>query len=116
MRDIHAIILDIDGVIIGERVGHNSPYPHPDVTSALKTVRESGIPIILCTAKPGFAIRKIVEDADLDNFHITDGGGVVIDILKEKILKSHIIPAHVVKQVIQTLIDNDIYTEVYTTN
>ncbi len=48
---INAIILDIDGVIVGEKIGFNSPNPHPDVLKALPNVREKDIPIILCSAK-----------------------------------------------------------------
>ncbi len=44
---IKAIILDVDGVIIGEKIGYNSPHPHPDVVTALKKVREKGIAICL---------------------------------------------------------------------
>ena len=33
---IKAIILDVDGVIVGEKIGFNSPNPHPDVIEKLK--------------------------------------------------------------------------------
>ena len=33
---IKAIILDVDGVIIGEKIDKKTPHPHPDVVAALK--------------------------------------------------------------------------------
>ena len=76
---IKAIILDVDGVIVGEKIGFNSPFPHPEVIKRLKSIRQKGIPISLCTAKPHYAIHKIIENAELNNLHITNGGGVIID-------------------------------------
>lgn len=111
---IKAIILDVDGVIIGEKISFNSPYPNQLVTEKLKDVQNSGIPIILCTAKPNFALKKVIADSNLDNFHITDGGGVVIDPLHNKVLSKHIIPSDIVLRVVSTLIEANVYTELYT--
>jgi len=36
---IKAVILDIDGVIVGEKIGFNSPYPHLKVFELLKKIR-----------------------------------------------------------------------------
>ena len=87
--EIKALILDIDGVIIGEKIGFNSPSPHPEVIEALKKIKSMNIPISLCTAKPHFAIRDIIESAKLDNLHITDGGGVIIDPIDDVIVESY---------------------------
>jgi Cof subfamily protein (haloacid dehalogenase superfamily) len=114
--NIKAIILDIDGVIIGEKIGYNSPSPHQDVISALKQIKSKGVSITLCTAKPHFAIRDIIKDAKLDNLHITDGGGVIIDPLNENILKANIIPSDIASKVLETYIENNVYTEFYTVN
>src|SRR3989338_9450622 len=75
---IKGIILDIDGVIIGQKIGFNSPSPHPDVIRALREIRLKGIFISLCTAKPHFAVDDIINLAKLDNLHISDGGSVII--------------------------------------
>ena len=84
---IRGIILDIDGVIVGEKIGFNSPYPHPDVIQKLKSLREKWIVVSLCTAKPHFSIQKIIVDAGLNNLHITNGGGVIIDPINNVVLK-----------------------------
>lgn len=111
---IKAIILDVDGVIVGEKIGYNSPYPNKKVTEALKTIQNSGVPISLCTAKPHFAIDKIIMDSDLNNLHITDGGGVIIDPIQKNVFKKHIIPSETVKSVLKALLDEGVYTEYYT--
>lgn len=111
---IKAIILDVDGVIVGEKVGYNSPYPHPDVINRLKLIRQKGITISLCTAKPHYSIQKIINDAGLNNLHITNGGGVIIDPIDNVILKKHVIDLSDVTKVIKMYLENNIYTEFYT--
>ena len=111
---IKGIILDIDGVIIGEKVGFNSPSPHPIVISALKKIKSKGIFISLCTAKPHFAIKGIIKSAKLNNLHITDGGGVIIDPINNIILKLNIIDSSSAIKVLDTYLKNNVYTEFYT--
>jgi len=113
---IKAIILDVDGVIVGEKIGFNSPYPHPDVINRLKKIRQKGISISLCTAKPHYSIQKIIDDAGLNNLHITNGGGVVIDPIDNLILKKHVINKEQCKKVIKQYLDNAVYTEFYSVN
>lgn len=66
---IKAIISDVDGVVIGEKIGFNSPHPNDDVIAALKAVREKGVAVCLCTAKPHFSIA---EEIKRPNLHIAD--------------------------------------------
>jgi HAD superfamily hydrolase (TIGR01484 family) len=111
---IRGVILDVDGVIIGEKIGFNSPSPHPDVISALKKIRSRGISITLCTAKPHFAIRDIIESAGLNNLHITDGGGVIIDPIDKVVLRANFIDPISAMNVLETYLKNQVYTEFYT--
>lgn len=111
---IKAIILDVDGVIVGEKVGFNSPHPHEDVIKALKAVREKGITICLCTAKPHYAIPEIIKGASLHNPHITDAGAVIIDPIDNVIVQEHVLNKQIAKDILQTLIKNNVYTEFYT--
>lgn len=111
---IKAIILDIDGVIIGEKKGFNYPMPHPDAINALKKIRSKGIIISLCTARPSFAIKDIIDSAGLNNLHITDSGGVIIDPIDNLILKSNIIESSSAVEVINSYLKKNIYTEFYT--
>lgn len=112
--NIKGVILDVDGVIVGEKIGFNSPWPHPDVIKAMSKIKLSGVPISLCTAKPHFAIDKIIEDAGLNNVHITDGGGVIIDPIGKKVIKKNLIPTKTAVKAIKAFVDTGIYTEFYT--
>lgn len=112
--NIKAVVLDIDGVIIGEKIGFNSPYPHPSVMAKLKAIQASGIPISLCTAKPHFAVANIIKEANLSNFHITDGGGVIINPLTHTIAQTNTIPNSSAAKLINELLKANIYTECYT--
>ncbi len=111
---IRGIILDVDGVIVGEKAGYNSPNPNPDVIERLKQIKSNGILISLCTAKPHYAIRQIINDANLRNLHITDGGAVIIDPIENTILESHTIDRTIAKQVVNKYLDSSVYVEVYT--
>ncbi len=111
---IKGVILDIDGVIIGEKEGFNSPSPHPEVISALRQIKSRGIFVSLCTGKPHFAIRDIIDGAKLDNLHITDGGGVIINPIGNVILRTHIIDSAAAMKVLRALLKNKVYTELYT--
>lgn len=111
---IKGLILDVDGVIVGEKIGFNSPYPHPDVISKLKELKQKGIAVCLCTAKPNYSIKKIINDAGLNNLHITDGGGVIIDPIDNFILKTFFIDKELSKKVIQHYVSAGVYTEFYT--
>lgn len=114
MNEIKGIILDVDGVIIGEKIGFNSPNPHIDVINKLREIRNKGISISLCTAKPHFSIGKIIKDAELNNYHIADGGNVIINPIDNTIVKKHIMYKNKVKDILEMYIANNVYTEFYT--
>jgi hydroxymethylpyrimidine pyrophosphatase-like HAD family hydrolase len=83
--------------------------------SKLKAVRKNGIPIILCTAKPHFSIASIINKAQLNNLHITDGGGVIIDPIDKVIAEKHIIDdKSEVQKLLNLYLDNNVYVEIYT--
>ncbi|HSX31019.1 MAG TPA: HAD hydrolase family protein [Candidatus Saccharimonadales bacterium] len=111
--NIRGIIIDVDGVIVGEKQGVNFPDPNPAVIERLKSIRAKGIPITLCTAKPHAAIQKVVVDAGLNNLHITQGGGVVIDPLDNVILKAHGIDKETAKHILRICLDRGTYVEFY---
>jgi Cof subfamily protein (haloacid dehalogenase superfamily) len=113
---IKAIILDVDGVIIGEKVGYNSPHPHQDVVAALKKTREKGIAVCLCTAKPHYSISVEINAPKLHNPHIADAGAVIIDPIDKIIVEEHVIDKKLVQEMVQVLLAHDVYTEFYTVN
>jgi Cof subfamily protein (haloacid dehalogenase superfamily) len=114
MHPIKAIILDVDGVIVGEKIGFNSPNPHPKVINKLKKIREAGIPVYLCTAKPHYSVEKIISDAGLRNLHITQGGGVLINPLDGFVYKKSLIVPKMTHDLARAYINNNTYIEFYT--
>ena len=78
-------------------------------------MRNKGISISLYTAKPHFSIGNIIKEAGLDNYHITDGGSVIINPINQSIVKQHILDKELIKQVLKVYIENNVYTEFYTT-
>jgi hydroxymethylpyrimidine pyrophosphatase-like HAD family hydrolase len=111
---IKAIITDVDGILVGEKIGYNSPHPHPAILQSLNHIRTAGIPIILCSGKPHYSMTEIINTAQLHNPHITDGGGIQIDPIDNVIVKKHTIAKSVAKDFLQTCIGNNIYVEMYT--
>ncbi|MEK7060718.1 MAG: HAD family hydrolase [Patescibacteria group bacterium] len=111
---IRAIITDIDGVIVGDKVGFNSPYPNGDIITRLTQIHALGIPIVLCSGKPHYAIGKIIADCKLDNPHITDGGAIIIDPITNTIIKKYSIDPSLVTQIVSAYINADMYVEIYT--
>jgi Cof subfamily protein (haloacid dehalogenase superfamily) len=111
---VKAIILDVDGVIVGDKVGYNAPYPNPLVFHRLRSIRKKGIPIILCTGKPHYSINYIINEAQLDNIHVTQGGAVIIDTMKNKIIQKHTIDKILTHQLTQMYLLHNVYIEIYT--
>ena len=76
---VQAVILDVDGVIVGGKEGFNFANPHAEIVPSFKTIHEKGMPLVLCTGKFVYAIKDFVIAAHLDNPHIADGGAIIID-------------------------------------
>lgn len=113
---IKALILDIDGVIVGDKTDYNFPDPHPEVIAALRTLEERGLPISLCTAKPAFSIQTIVNAAGLRSPHITDGGAVIVDPIDRRIVAKHVIEHTLAHAVIEFALQWNLYLELYTSD
>jgi len=111
---IRAIILDVDGVIVGSKIGFNSPDPNANVIEALKSIHLNGIHIVLCTGKPYWGINEIIRAAKLNNPHIVDSGGVIIDPIDNVIVEEHTLRKQLVRKILQICIKENIYVEFYT--
>jgi len=116
MNKIKAIILDVDGVIVGDRAGFNAPYPPIEVVNKLKQIRENGVYVILCSAKPYYSVKKIVDDARLYNIQTALAGAILVDPSSLEIIKKHIIEGEITVDLTKKFLSNNIYTEVYTTD
>jgi len=115
MNKIKAVILDVDGVIVGDKEGFNAPYPPQVVINKLKKIRENGIYVILCSAKPYYSVKKIVEDAHLNNIQTGLAGAILIDPTNLQVIKKHVIDHSTAIELVQKFLENNIYTEIYTT-
>ncbi len=111
---IKGIILDVDGVIVGNKKGYNWPYPNKEVISVLKQLRKQKFIVSLCTAKGTFAIKDTVLSAYLDNPHIGDGGAIIIDFIQNKIIEKSLINNDLAVQMVEVFQKNKIYVEIYT--
>lgn len=83
------LLLDVDGVIVGSKPGHNSPTPNEKVCNALREVRERGVTVSFCTGKPLFSLRKVIDRVGVGGVHISDGGAQVYDANMHKLIASH---------------------------
>jgi hydroxymethylpyrimidine pyrophosphatase-like HAD family hydrolase len=63
LEKIDWIILDVDGVLLGDKQDFNYPHPHNKVIEALAAIRKSGVQVTLCTGKPSYSLDKIVRAA-----------------------------------------------------
>jgi Cof subfamily protein (haloacid dehalogenase superfamily) len=113
---IRALILDIDGVIVGNKPGYNFPNPHPDVIAALRAIEEHGLPVSLCTAKPAFSIQAIIDTAGLRNPHITNGGAAIIDPISDQVIAEHSIEKTLARDVALFALEHKLYIELYTSD
>ncbi|MBD3362644.1 HAD-IIB family hydrolase [Candidatus Dojkabacteria bacterium] len=112
---IQAIILDIDGVLIGSKNGFNYPKPNPKVIEMLKIIQENKIQIILCTAKPMVATKELIKYLDLENIPFISDNGAIVYSPKSKKLSIYYINRDIAKKIIKDSIESNIYTEINTT-
>jgi HAD superfamily hydrolase (TIGR01484 family) len=115
MNKIKAIILDVDGVIVGDRVGFNAPYPPPEVLNKLKQIREKNIYVILCSAKPYYSVKKIVDEGNLNNIQTALAGAILVNPSNLKVIKKHVIENKIAVDLTKKFLENNIYLEVYAT-
>lgn len=110
---IKALILDIDGVILGHKEGLNFPLPTPEVRGRLQNLSKQGVAISLCTVKAYFAVKPILQACGVeDNYHVTDAGATVIHGRTEQIETTNI-KTTAARALIEELRQQNIYTEWY---
>lgn len=112
-NSIKALILDVDGVLVGEDSELNFPEPNEVVIKRLKAIRNAGLGISLCTSRPIYSVQGIIDKAHLDNMHIGLGGATVIDPIDNKILDKFPIDTKEAQDAVSIFIKNNIYTEIY---
>lgn len=111
---IKAVVLDIDGVIIGNLPGVNFPYPSKKVTETLKKIHDNGTPVSFLTGKTTFAAWENISKIGIDNPHIADGGAVIFNPIQNKIIKKEALSSEIVIKLLD-LLGKDTYINIFTT-
>jgi HAD superfamily hydrolase (TIGR01484 family) len=83
---IKAVVLDIDGVVVGSREGVNFPHPSKKISAALRAIHSSGIPVSFLSAKTAFAVAKDIKAVYLDTIHIADGGATLFNPIQNQLI------------------------------
>ncbi|MEK7570965.1 MAG: HAD family hydrolase [Patescibacteria group bacterium] len=110
---IKAIVTDVDGVLVGDKLGINFPIPNEKVLRRLSDLNKKGMLVILCTGKFGFSIQEIIKKTGLSNPHISDGGAVIFNPKNNNFSKKHLLARDLATQLIKQLVRKNIYLECY---
>ena len=104
---IKAIVLDVDGVVVGPR---SDQYPHPTrrLTSILQNIQQRGISVSLLSGKTSFIIGETIKHIGLTGFHVADSGAVVFDAIRDVCVFENTIKSSVLQSVIQAFAHTDI--------
>lgn len=110
--NIKAVVLDVDGILVGFKNGVNFPMPCLEIVNALKAIKESGIPVILCTGRPFYtpAMKYVIEAAGLDNFHIGEMGCLITNPFSEDVLQCKTIKQSDCRRLARRLLEDNIVT------
>lgn len=112
---IKAVILDIDGVILGHEEGLTFPFPTDLVQKRLQNLSMTTA-ISLCTVKAYFAVEPIIKACGIEkNFHITDAGATLVQGATLETTTTTI-DQQQAKKLINELRLSDIYIEWYAGN
>lgn len=116
MAKIKSIILDVDGVLVGDKPGVNMPDPRPEVISKLKKIQKQGINIHLCSGKAVFAAEDLIQKAQLDSLHILESGALLINPIQGEIAEKNLIENPIYSRIIKKCLKENIYIEFYAIN
>lgn len=111
---IKAVVLDIDGIIVGTKKGINFPNPDPNVCQALRKVHDSGVPVVFITAKTSFAASENIKYVGVDNPHIADSGAILFNPVRGKLLHVKAIFPTDINHILSS-ISNDTLINLFTT-
>ena len=102
------LVVDIDGTLIGEKEVISKRDKE-----ALKKAADIGIKVALCTGRVNRACRGIIEELELDGYHIFYDGALVADPSGEKELFARAIDKKIVRQMVELARSKDTYLELY---
>lgn len=103
---IKAVVLDIDGVIVGTKKGINFPDPSRKVSKLLRKIHDNGIPVVFLTAKASFAAAENIKRVGIDNPHIADSGAILFNPIREKVFHVKSVKSSDIHQILSSIPDN----------
>lgn len=111
---IKAVVLDVDGVIIGTLHGENFPNPSNKVSESLRKINTGGIPVSFLSAKTAFAVANNIKSTGIDSIHVSDGGAVLYNPIQNKILHELTVTTSDVRTILSS-VPPTTYVHIFTT-
>jgi hypothetical protein len=105
---VGAVILDIDGVIVGSKRGFNSPQPNTLVLEKLLETKRNGVPVVLCTARAAKDVLSL--GLDFQDAFVAANGAVVCD-SKGNIIKAFNMENKAVREIARIASENNFFVE-----
>lgn len=100
--NIKAVILDVDGVIVGTKKDINFPHPSAHITDLLRMINET-TPVSLLTGKASFMVQKAMVQLGIDTFHVSDGGARIWNPMTNEVAYEAILDKESVRSIIKQL-------------
>ncbi len=102
------LVVDIDGTLIGEKRAISKRDKE-----TLKKAKARGVKVSLCTGRVNKACRGIIEELELDGYHIFYDGALVSDPAGDKEIYTRAIDKSIVRRMVEFIRSNDTYLELY---
>lgn len=99
---IKAIILDVDGVIVGTKQDINFPHPSTHITDLLREINKT-TPISLLTGKASFMVQKAMVQLGIDTFHVSDGGARIWNPITNEVAYEATLDKECVRSIVKQL-------------
>lgn len=111
---IRAVVLDVDGVVVGSEKGNNFPHPGLEVSAALKKIHASGIHVAFLTGKSSHTLTKMVKQLGIDGLHVGDSGAMVCDPVNGTVAYASYVPYKPLMNLLAALEEHHIQTFIFT--
>lgn len=98
MKKKYLIALDMDGTLL-----NSERKISPETSAYLKSLREKGHEIVICTGRPLRAVVDYHKELGLKTPILCYNGALSYDTNKSEILKAHMIPSTVIKDFIEQI-------------
>ncbi len=80
---------------------------------ALEKAKEIGVKVIIATGRPYGGTKRFLDDLNIDQPAITNGGSVVIDSKTGEVVFDQLLNQHLAREIITFLHDENCYHQIY---